>query len=443
MRRSRKSRWIAGASTFALVASWLVTEAGPATGAFPGRNGKLYCNTTRFGISEIIALDPDGVEPPRRLTFNAFDDIEPTPSPDGTRIAFTSTREDRDQEIWVMYQDGSGARRLTFTPGEDRPGTFSPDGTKIAFQSARFEVPPGPGHSRLEIFVMNADGTDQRRMTNNNFQDSFAHWSPNGDRIAFTTNRDGDVEIYTMVPVDADNDGNADVQTRITNSPNEDAHAHWSPDGSQLTFHSRRDFERPGGFDIEIYRASSVDGSGAVRLTNDGEFDAFPVWSPDGQKIAWSRQFPSEVFTMNALDGSNKTNITNDPADDTRCDWARLLPCTITGAGVIIGTPGDDVICGSPGDDRIFAGGGNDVIYAGAGNDWVDAGAGNDIVFGGPGNDRIFGGDGNDTLFGDQGDDQLDGGPGDDIVSGSEGFDQVVGGLGTDECYGEALAQCP
>ncbi|MDQ3978294.1 MAG: hypothetical protein M3314_01905, partial [Actinomycetota bacterium] len=355
--------------------------------------------------------------------------------------------------IYTMYQDGSGVKRLTFAPGEDRPGQFSPDGSRISFHSARFPAPPGPGHSSFEIMVMNADGTNQQRMTNNNFQDSFAHWSPAGDRIAFTTNRDSFVdaggalvlnfEIYILVPVDANADGNADVQTRVTNSPGEDAHAHWSPDASQLTFHSRRDFPSPTATQIEIYR-SNADGSNPVRLTGpDNVFDVFPSWSPDGQKIAWSRLFPSDVFSMNASDGSQKTNITNHPADETRCDWSRLLPCTITGSGQIVGTEGDDVICGSSGPDRIVGGGGNDVVYAGGGDDQITAGPGNDIVFGGFGNDFLSGDDGNDTLFGDQGSDAISAGAGNDIASGSEDSDRVDGGAGSDECYGEAVGACP
>jgi len=434
----------------AVVASVVVGDA-PSRAAFPGRNGPILCASSRDGNYEIYAFYEDGSEP-RRLTNHPAADLEATMSPDGTRIAFTSNR-DGDQEIYTMYQDGSGLRRLTFSPGEDRPGSWSPDGTRIAFHSGRFPTPPGPGHSNLEIMVMNADGTDQRRMTNNNFQDSFAHWSPEGDRIAFTTNRDSFVddqgrlvlnyEIYTLVPVDADGDGNADVQTRVTNSPGEDAHAHWSPDGSQLTFHSRRDFPSPTAVQIEIYR-SNADGSNPVRLTGpDDVFDVFPSWSPDGQRIAWSRQFPSDLFTMNAADGTQKTNITNHPADETRCDWSRLLPCTITGSGDIAGTEGDDVICGSAGTDRIAAGEGNDVVYAGGGDDQVPAGPGGDIVFGERGHDFISGDDGNDTLFGDQGNDAIAAGPGDDIASGSEDTDRVDGGPGTDECYGEAVAACP
>jgi Tol biopolymer transport system component len=446
VRRSMGRRRLAGGlGALALLASTVAvaTNVGPSGAAFPGRNGRLFC-TRSLGpgsSAEIFSYNPDGSEP-RQLTANQVQDLEPTPSPDGTRIAFTSVREG-DQEIYVMYQDGSGVRRLTFAPGEDRPGTFSPDGTQISFHSGRFPFVPGPGHSSLEIMVMNADGTNQRRMTNNNFQDSFAHWSPDGGRIAFTTNRDTDFEIYTLVPVDANNDGNADVQTRITNSPGEDAHAHWSPDASMLTFHSRRDHQPPTALGLEIYRMNA-NGTNPVRLTGpDMIFDVFPVWSPDGQRIAWPSGFPSDINVMDATNGGNRVNITNTPGvDESRCDWGRLLPCTITGSGQITGTEGRDVICGSSGRDLIAGLGGDDVIYPGGGDDDVSVGEGNDIVFGDHGNDRISGGPGNDTLFGDQGMDQISAGPGNDIASGSEAQDAVVGGDGTDECYAEGRFLC-
>jgi Ca2+-binding RTX toxin-like protein len=317
-----------------------------------------------------------------------------------------------------------------------------------SFHSGRFpNAGPGAGHSTFEVMKMNIDGSNPIRLTNNNFQDSFAHWSPLGDKIAFTTNRDTPpgtpqaalsnfFEVYTM-----NTDGSN--QVNVTNSLGEDAHGHWSPDATQLTFHSRRDFlPSPTALQIEIYRSNS-NGSNPVRLTGpDNTFDVFPTWSPDGTKIAWSSTFPSDVFVMNATDGSGKVNITNSPEDDSRCDWSRLLPCTVSGSGRITGTEGNDVICGSAGADSIAGLGGNDVIYPGGGNDAVAAGAGNDIVFGDHGDDRIFGDEGNDTLFGDQENDQLSGGLGDDIVSGSEGTDQVSGTDGTDECYGESLRGC-
>ncbi len=461
VRRSTGRRRLAGGlGTLALLASTVAvaTSVGPSGAAFPGRNGRIFCTRGIVpgpaSTQEIVSYNPDGSDP-RQLTSNQVQDLEPTPSPDGTRIAFTSVRSG-DQEIWMMYQDGSGLRQLTFAPGEDRPGTFSPDGTRIAFHSGRFpNAGPGAGHSTFEIMVMNADGTNQQRMTNNNFQDSLAAWSPDGSRIAFTSNRTTPpgtpqtelslfFDVYTLVPVDANNDGNADVQTRITNTLGEDSHPHWSPDARMITFHSRRDHIPPTNLGIEIYRMNA-DGTNPVRLTGpDMIFDAFPVWSPDGTRIAWPSGFPGDINTMDATSGGNRVNITNTPppVDETRCDWGRLLPCTITGSGQIVGTNGPDVICGSPGADFIAGLGGDDVIYPGGGSDDVAAGEGNDIVFGDQGNDRIAGAGGNDTLFGDQGRDLISAGAGNDIASGSEGGDDVVGGDGTDECYAEARQLC-
>lgn len=433
----------AALSVVALLVSMVGVVAPPATAAFPGDNGPIVCASNQDGNFELYTYDADGSDP-RRLTANDAADFEATWSPDGARIAFTSTRSG-DQEIWTIYQDGSGLERLTFSKGEDRPGSFTPDGDKITFHSARFgdEMPSGLGHlGTLEIMVMDADGSNPERLTNNTDLDSFAHVSPDGSRIAFTTDRDDDFEIYTMNIDGSD-------PTRVTNSTGQDAHASWSPDGSQLVFHSIR---RPHGAQLEIYR-QNADGSGdATRLTNDDvAFDAFPVWSPDGTQIAWSRGYATDAgftidaFTMDADDGTAKNNVTDNAGGvwDYRCDWSRRLPCTVSGAGQIRGTDGDDVLCGSDADDRFVGKGGDDVVYAGDGDDHVTAGPGDDTVFGRHGEDRVIGGDGNDTLFGDQGDDHVIAGSGDDVASGSEGTDRVSGDDGEDECYGEKLSGCP
>lgn len=235
---------LTGLQVFALVSvvALVVTGVGMAapltSAAASGDNGRIACASNQDGDFEIYTYNPDGNDS-RQLTTNDASDFEATWSPDGTRIAFTSTRSG-DQEIWTMYQDGSGLKRLTFTEGEDRPGSFTPDGDRIAFQSARFadEIPSGTPHSALELMIMDADGSNPERLTDNHRLDSFAHVSPDGTEIAFTTHRDDDFEIYTM-----NIDGSA--PTRITNSSGEDAHASWSPDGSQLVFHSRRDPHGP------------------------------------------------------------------------------------------------------------------------------------------------------------------------------------------------------
>ena len=164
---------------------------------------------------------------------------------------------------------------------------------------------------------MNADGSNQVRLTFNNFQDSLPSWSPDGTKIAFNSTRDGDVEIYVM-NVDGSN------PVRITSSPGEDAHAMWSPDGSQITFHTRRF----GGLDVMVMDADGSD----QRLVTTGTastFEYFPVWSPDGTKIAFNGNTldPAnfDVYTVN-VDGTGLTRLTFGTGFDGRCDWGRLSP---------------------------------------------------------------------------------------------------------------------
>jgi Ca2+-binding RTX toxin-like protein len=134
-------------------------------------------------------------------------------------------------------------------------------------------------------------------------------------------------------------------------------------------------------------------------------------------------------------------------------------PCaspTISGSGVINGTPGDDVIAGSSGADTIDGGGGNDIICGGDGDDRIAGGEGNDQLFGEGGADRLFGGAGgattdpaggddyldgaagNDRLFGEGGNDENHGGDGDDVISDATGNDTINGDAGADQLSGAA-----
>ena len=128
------------------------------------------------------------------------------------KIAFTSLR-DGNEEIYVMNADGSDQTRLTYNPpyGNGCP-CFSPDGTKIAFASKR--------DGDYEIYVMNADGSNQTRLTNNG--GLYPCFSPDGTKIAFVSKRDRDYEIYVMNADGSD-------QTNITNNPGGDYSPSWGP----------------------------------------------------------------------------------------------------------------------------------------------------------------------------------------------------------------------
>jgi hypothetical protein len=165
--------------------------------------------------------------------------------------------------------DGSGQTRLTYNPvdhDKDRDSRWSPDGKKIAFASSFRDV---NGHDlKGEIYVMNADGTNTTRLTNNIDFDRSPSWSPDGEKIAFTSDRDGNTEIYVMNATDGSG------QTNISNSPAREYYPSWSPDGEKIAFTSDRDGN------TEIYVMNATDGTNTTRLTYNPTTDSHPDWAP-------------------------------------------------------------------------------------------------------------------------------------------------------------------
>ena len=157
---------------------------------------------------------------------------------------------------------------------------------------------------------MNADGTEQRNLTNTpGVQDQEPNWSPDGGRIAFVSDRDGDYEVYTVRP-------NGSSVRQLTFNDAFEFRPNWSPDGGQITFTSGRDG------DAEVY-IMDADGSDQTNVTaNPAGGDGNSAWSPDGEKIAYLSG-DREVFTMNA-DGSDKVSLTKGPAFDSAPDWQPL-----------------------------------------------------------------------------------------------------------------------
>ena len=137
---------------------------------------------------------------------------------------------------------------------------WSPDGSQIVFASSR--------DGDFEIFIMDADGSNQQKLTDNNIEDfaSPGAWSPDGDKIAFSSERDGDSEIYIM-----NSDGSG--VTQITDNSAQDIYPSWTPDGDEVVFSSERDGQR------EVYKVNE-DGSGSpTNLSSNNARESFPFSS--------------------------------------------------------------------------------------------------------------------------------------------------------------------
>jgi TolB protein len=164
-----------------------------------------------------------------------------------------------------------------------------------------------------EIYVMQVDGSDAQRLTNDPAYDAWPAWSPDGSQIAFVSDRSGNADIFVMDVADALGDPGGSNLRQLTQHSANDIWPEWSPDGTRIAFPSRRD----GNFEIYVIDA---DGRNLQRLTSTPSAEDFPAWSPDGTQIVFSRTEGDEgTFVMNA-DGSDEYKLMDIIAMET--DWS-------------------------------------------------------------------------------------------------------------------------
>lgn len=160
---------------------------------------KLADDTKGLWIADVEAALDGRSEAHRQVTSVSTTTVEEFPSwsPDGTRLIFNSQRAG-NSDIWVVNVDGTGLRNLTRHPALDSPASWSPDGGHIVFGSTRRSPSGAPMRLVGDIYVMEADGSDVRRLTHAPRGSYGPAWSPDGRRIAFNSQRDGNSEVYVM-----------------------------------------------------------------------------------------------------------------------------------------------------------------------------------------------------------------------------------------------------
>jgi dipeptidyl aminopeptidase/acylaminoacyl peptidase len=292
----------------------------------------------------MAGMTPEGV-----LEMTAASD--PRVSPDGSTIAYTVWRIDGDENeyrsaIWVVAADGSSApRQLTAGSKRDATPRWSPDGTQLAFTSSR-DV------EKMQLYVLPLAGGEARKLTELKESVTDPRWSPDGTRIAFTARVPDEAyeeldekkrapRRFTRIRTRLDNvgwigdrrqhvyvvsaDGSKEAR-QLTDGDRDDGSPAWSPDGKRIAFASSRhqDWDIDDAQDIYVMAADGTEPADPRKLTaTDGSADS-PSWSPDGSRIAyqftpgvWDIPRHTQIAVM-AADGSGRTVLTQ--ALDRNCN---------------------------------------------------------------------------------------------------------------------------
>lgn len=260
--------------------------------------GNAFYRTIHGVLIAVCLVGCNATQTGSPATSEDSSQVEPTGFEVNGRIVF----EDQG-DVFIINADGTQRIQLTEVELNVAPAC-SPDGQHITFSSNR--------DGNWEIYVMGTNGSEQTRLTNNVADDAEPAWSPDGTQIAFVSTRDGNSEIYVM-----NADGSA--QERLTNNSAADSGPAWSPDSKKIAFDSYRD----GRWQIYVM---SVDGAEQTLLATGLEgHDHAAAWSPDGSLIAfWSfakGENDAGIYTA-STDGSSVVRLTYNTTTGNANDYS-------------------------------------------------------------------------------------------------------------------------
>jgi TolB protein len=274
------------------------------------RSGSLRAPGERIAVYREVRGDSDiwlvdaGTGELTNLTEDQQNEIIDIPSwrPDGTAIAFSMEEAAGDTGIHEVSADGGRSRPILVGSGATDGPRLSPDGTRMAYIAK-------VGGGEYDLFVQDLATGESTRLTNHPDRDSNADWSPDGELIAFRRRDGGQSDIWVMRA-----DGTEPVQ--LTSDAGNNYGPMWSPDGTTILFSS----DRTGNFDVWVMDA---DGSNQRPITDHPANDDFPAWSSDGAFIAFqSDRYLGDTLWLMRADGSDQSEL----AGSYAIGWPRFAP---------------------------------------------------------------------------------------------------------------------
>ena len=252
--------------------------------------GEIVFTSYQHGPPEIYLMNTEG-ENLTRLTDNRSQDLDPTWSPNGTRIVYQAFNGSNWDIATLSASGGEPVFLTSDSLANDTEPAWSPDGTQIAFVSDR--------DGNQDIYLMAKDGSDVRRLTEDSSPDFSPAWSPDGSQIVFVSRRIGNDELFVLTL------GSDDPPVNLTLDPGNDNNPAWSPDGDYIAFDSTRESTAR-----EVY-IMKTDGSDVVNVSNNLAIDIEPTWSPDSQEVVFvsQRAGNNKIFKVPRDLSSEPTNL--------------------------------------------------------------------------------------------------------------------------------------
>ncbi|MGQ0541687.1 MAG: beta-sandwich domain-containing protein [Blastocatellia bacterium] len=275
--------------------------------AQPLANEIVFHGGPNYFESQIYSIRADGSGQINLTNDPSVPHFSPSWSPDGTKILYV-----RNYSMCVMNADGTNKIQLATPPqGSHEHPVWSPDGSQIAYEVTDHFT------SSL-IYVMNADGNNQRQLTFVGYSDG-VDWSPDGNKIVFSRLDFSGQNIYVM---NADGTG----QTAIPQHCVSNVYPNWSPDGSKIAFSCYNDL----AFAPAVICTMNANGSNAACITYEkGRDDFYPSWSPDSSRLTFSgwgySTGYSQIYVIKA-DGTNLVQVTQNAFNSFDPDWKRAAP---------------------------------------------------------------------------------------------------------------------